>query len=674
MLGLTIVSVEISANTNGGVFSEKITFEEGLNIIRAENSSGKSTCINSLAYGLGLEAILGPGRKRPFPKSLYEEIYDNKVDKKPYWVSSSSVCMVVRNSENQVAKLTRDILGKDKKIVVKTTGIDSDYFLGSSGEVGSAKSERGFHNWLAEFIGWKLPNVVKFDGGDSLLYLECIFPLFFVEQKRGWSEIQANIPTQYGIQNVKKSASEFCLGIDSFDRNKKLAKLKGKIDTGKEEWDSLRTTSEGVADYNSVRISKLVDLDEKSKFQKIDFMYLENNSYISISAQEKSLKRLLESISGNISGSAVSNEKINSQASIVGGVRREIGATLNSIESTFLAITDIDFKLKTLRHDLDQYQQLRRLRNVGSDISEDLNTEKCPICESDILDTLSSSDVKRAPMTLGENIEFLKNQIDFFSSIKIRTLTDLKELQMKSKLLSNKIDSEQEKLDALNSDMNDTNGDLKAKIREKIEAEIQLRSVTKLKQAHDELNNQSERIFNSWKTAVDSLKLARKDVYQDDRSLVIRKLEGFLKENLASFGFNPTSISTVSVSPHTLRPEQEGYDIVAETSASDYIRIIWSYTLALLEFAGMSNDVKHGGFVVFDEPRQHEANKISFASLIKKASECKKFKGQVIFATSLDRADLHQACEGLDVKLNYYDDYILTLKKTDESLKLTGNQ
>ena len=80
MLGLRIDNLEISAVTNGGKFSISIPFSEGLNIIRAENSSGKSTCINAIAYGLGLEAILGPSRKRPFPKSLYEEIFDSEAD------------------------------------------------------------------------------------------------------------------------------------------------------------------------------------------------------------------------------------------------------------------------------------------------------------------------------------------------------------------------------------------------------------------------------------------------------------------------------------------------------------------------------------------------------------------------------------------------------------------
>ncbi len=661
MLGLTILNVEVTANTNGGIFSTQIPFKSGLNVIRAENSSGKSTCVNAIAYGLGLEAILGPGRKRPFPKSLYEEIYDNKVDKNPYFVSSSSVCITISNSKSQVAILTRDILGHENKVKVKVSDTEKDYFLGSSGEVGSAKSGRGFHNWLAEYIGWELPNVVTFEGKETKLYLETIFPLFFIEQKRGWSEIQANIPTQYGIQNVKKSAAEYCLGIDSFEHNKRLSRLKSQIDKSKEEWDALLTSSEGIADYNSVRINKLVDIDKHDGSQSIEFSYLENDVYISVEDQEKSLKKLIENISNEVEASTVDNDKVNSQLGIIRVLRREFEETSNSIESLLLSVSEIDGKLSTLRHDFDQYQQLRRLKSVGSDISADLEMTKCPICESDLFDTLSSSTVKRQPMTLEENIEFLKNQIDFFGSIKKRSLSDLQELQSKAKLLRAKLEAEQENLKELRADQNDINGIARGKIREKIEAEIQLRNVVKLKEIQADINEQAERIFNSWKLASDSLKLARKNAYVADRGLVIRKLEGLIKANLTSFWFNPTSISSVSISPQTLRPEQEGYDIVAETSASDYIRIIWSYTLALLELGGIENEIKHGGFVVFDEPRQHEASKISFSSLIKKASETKSFNGQVIFATSLDKEELEKACENLDVNVNYYDDYILTL-------------
>ncbi|EOH73423.1 hypothetical protein [Enterococcus malodoratus] len=51
-------------------------------------------------------------------------------------------------------------------------------------------------------------------------------------------------------------------------------------------------------------------------------------------------------------------------------------------------------------------------------------------------------------------------------------------------------------------------------------------------------------------------------------------------------------------------PEADGFDLKADSSASDNIRTIWSYTLSLLKISNMYNG-NHLGFVIFDEPKQH---------------------------------------------------------------------
>ncbi len=44
--------------------------------------------------------------------------------------------------------------------------------------------------------------VARYDGTECRLYLETIFPMLFVEQKRGWSTIQGPFPTFFQIQDV----------------------------------------------------------------------------------------------------------------------------------------------------------------------------------------------------------------------------------------------------------------------------------------------------------------------------------------------------------------------------------------------------------------------------------------------------------------------------------------
>jgi hypothetical protein len=670
MLGLNIDNLSISVSTNGGEFECSIPFYDGLNIIRAENSSGKSTCVNAIAYGLGLEAILGPSRKRPFPKSLYEEIFDTKKDQNPFFVSRSMVTLDLRNSNNKVARLTRDIAGSDNKISVEIDGKLTDYFLGSAGKVGSAVSERGFHRWLADYIGWALPSVVTFDGAEATLYLECIFPLFFVEQKRGWSEIQANIPTHYGIKNVKRIASEFCLGIDSFEFEKKALSYKNRIQEAESEWDKLISAAQIAAEFNSVDLPTIPEIDKYLGDSNIEFYYLEGDAKISVSDKERSIAKLLERLDSDATAATPDNEKLDLQNAIMRKLQREREELSELSETTMMSVTQTESKLSTLNNDLNQYQQLRRLKKVGSDIDADLEMKICPICESDLYDTLGSRNVKRQPMTLEENIDFLKSQIDFFDTVRNRGLKQLDTYNKKAKLLQSRYDTEARKLRDIREDINDTNGATKALLREKIMAQAALKDAEKLKTIQNELRGRAAKAHLKWTTNTDGLKLHRKHSNVDNKGLVLNKLQSIIRGNLEAFQFNPSAINSISISPHSLRPEQEGYDIVAETSASDYIRIIWAYTLALMELAAIEADVKHGGFVVFDEPRQHEASKLSFTNLIDKASDSKGYGGQVIFATSLDEGELLAACKGKDVNLICFNDYILNLVPKDKDCDL----
>jgi hypothetical protein len=66
---------------------------------------------------------------------------------------------------------------------------------------------------LEEFLGWSLPMVPGFPGEDIRLYLEVIFPLFYVEQKFGWSGVAPRVPTHFRIRDPLPRAVEYVLGL-----------------------------------------------------------------------------------------------------------------------------------------------------------------------------------------------------------------------------------------------------------------------------------------------------------------------------------------------------------------------------------------------------------------------------------------------------------------------------
>ncbi len=84
------------------------------------------------------------------------------------------------------------------------------------------------------------------------------------------------------------------------------------------------------------------------------------------------------------------------------------------------------------------------------------------------------------------------------------------------------------------------------------------------------------------------------------------------------------------------------------SSASDFVRNIWSYTLALRD-----NGINHPGLIIFDEPGQHRTKLSSLQALFKKTS--KIINNQTIIFTSIDKQlnetekiDLDELLEVLD--------------------------
>src|SRR4051812_30400197 len=72
-----IEAVKVIIHTNTGVFGRTIAFKKGLNIIRANNTSGKSSLFGAILYGLGFEEILGSRNDKALQsvfKSVVKEI------------------------------------------------------------------------------------------------------------------------------------------------------------------------------------------------------------------------------------------------------------------------------------------------------------------------------------------------------------------------------------------------------------------------------------------------------------------------------------------------------------------------------------------------------------------------------------------------------------------------
>ncbi len=129
-------------------------------------------------------------------------------------------------------------------------------------------------------------------------------------------------------------------------------------------------------------------------------------------------------------------------------------------------------------------------------------------------------------------------------------------------------------------------------------------------------------------------------------------LQKLVVDYLSEFGFSSFDPKLLNISKDSYLPTREGFDLGFDTSASDGIRVIWSYLISLFSLREIFQ-TNHPGILIFDEPRQQEANKLSFAGLLKGASQA-PVAGQIIFATSEEEEKLKDALEGCKYTLRSF--------------------
>jgi hypothetical protein len=195
-------------------------------------------------------------------------------------------------------------------------------------------------------------------------------------------------------------------------------------------------------------------------------------------------------------------------------------------------------------------------------------------------------------------------------------------------------------------------------IEERIRAEAKVRDLEGLQSVFDDAVDRLRSLQDAYRGLLEEReKIPGDKLSANDRGKLSRLTE-LLQRQATEFGFSTFSPRELSISEYSYRPEKEGFEIGFETSASDAIRLKWAYQLSLLELAEVKQ-TNHPNLLVFDEPRQQSSSKVSFESLLKRASESKRHNQQVIFSTSEDRETLRRIIEKIDCSEVIFPGYIL---------------
>tara|TARA_R110001583_G_scaffold85821_1_gene224849 strand:- start:1166 stop:3199 length:2034 start_codon:yes stop_codon:yes gene_type:complete len=646
----------------GGPFGLDITFEQGLVVIRLDNTHGKSTCLNSIAYALGMEKGIGATSRFPFTPVMNKTLV---FEDETYAVVSSEVFLEISNG-TEIFSLQRDVFDVhgDTNIIKVQQGSIDDFIPELSekhyiNKQNDTSSERGFYAWLCKFIGWDLPTVPKTDGGESLLYPATIFPLLFVEQKRGWTGIQSTLPYYFKIKDVRKRAIEFIMDLGVHDLLVKKQKLKIKHSNLLNYWQQwhmqlsnkaklVRGEVVGLKKQPHKEFSQIaieIEITHDKRQVLLDDLLIAKRNNLQIVKE----RRVKESNTGfdvqRVKALIMKNELTQQ---VTQDNFDEASQKLQLLASN---LTSVGIRLKSLSENKRKYEDLKKVNELGLLNGLSVEEGSCPACEQPVADALLPNIIEHDVMSAEESLGYLKNQIKTFSFILDNSRQEFEHQQQFVNTTRDdlfEIKAEIRRLKESITDVSKTN--LEEFIREEVKLEESIKLLEEVRVFRERVKDELSKLHREITSTETSINKIPKDgLTKLDKSKLF-KLKQILIDHENEYGFSSFSPNDLNISFDSYLPTLENYDLGFDTSASDGIRIIWGYLLGMLELS-RDYEMNHPGLLIFDEPRQQDADPVSFSSLLKKAAGTKLHNQQVILATSEKTTSLSVATKGLDFKL-----------------------
>ena len=650
----------------GERFGADLSFTDGLNLVRADNSAGKSTCMNAIMWALGIEGMLGPQYAVPLPHAMTSQI--EAPDGTEHTVSESHVTLEIRRSDGEHLTIRRQVAGKLNNRLVRvwdgpllskpaSGGIPRDYYVRRRG---AAQEERGFHRFFTEWCRWNMPEVARFDGSTGPLYIEAIAPLWIIEQKRGWAGLQALTPNYLRISDVKKRALEHVLGLDVLTRRARTQELEQRLTDLRTQWMECHAGLDAQIKQIGASVQGLPrqPTGDWPPTPEPHVLVSRDNRWLTIREAARDAAELMESINARSRSSPTTNVQLSEELDAAEDkLQRAMAASAQLRHTTARdreSLEQAERRLASIEQDRRRHRDLMVLRELGSDDTSLLHTESCPVCNRELGDVLLDETSRDRVMGVPETINYLEAQADLAKTVIESTKAALDAREAQREALARQSADLRSEIFALRTAL--TGGGAAV-----AEAETLLSA-----RRRRELYENAEETFSvalddfyglsqEWRTSEGELRDLRLTELSSDDLGKLEALQNEFRDQLSSYGFQSLQPYSLSISQDTYQPAHEGYDPAFESSASDVIRIIWAYLLSLRRVSE-DLDLNHPGLVIFDEPRQQMASEISFQELLRRAATD---LGQVVFATSETEQRLANMLEGLDHHMTDFEGKIL---------------
>jgi predicted nuclease with TOPRIM domain len=666
---LHIVRLRIETHTPDGLYGVDIPLRSGLNVIHAENTLGKSTCLQAIIYCIGLEGAMGPSKKVPLKNALTRNL--RRSGKTSTTVIETNVFLEIRNSKNQRKTLRRSSSEEKKDLITvwdgygMTDGFEglksTDYFVRLEG---AYTRERGFHHFLTGFLDLQLPQVLKYDGTHCPLYLEALFSIYYVEQTRGWGGIQNVLPTYLGIQNLAQKVIEYTLALDVQSLHRKKQEALAKLADLEKLW-SLNVTrmeeaAKGVSGY-------VVDLPEKPK-SAINYHHL-CEIVIPENSDELTIKEVLKGIRGQLNqlrsteipsvkqATEDLNKELDDKLSELHELDDATNILIEDLETTEKYIGSINIRKESLKESLRKYKDIERLEKIGSDEDFRFVERKCPTCGQSIDDSLLPHVHSHQVLGVSDNIIYLQKQVKVLDSL---LGGEERKKKQKEAVAAKAKETVRELRSTIRTIKDSLISENRALSREAIRKELVLEArIDKFNNVVAEVNairDDFETIGPEWENVKSTLsRLPGDDLTSDDKRK-LSDLEKNFKSLLEGFEYRSTEISEFHISTRTYKPAIEDMELGSEASASDNIRMIWAYLYALMIVARSHDYITHHlGLLILDEPRQQEAKDVSFQRFLQATATSAEYNQQIIIGTSEKYSELKTVVAELPVNLQHFE-------------------
>lgn len=666
---LRIRHIRLRAQTTGGLYGTDVKLEGRLTVLHAPNTSGKSTVLHAFLYALGLEQMLSPRREIPLSYAMREYVEDPKT-KMAHRILESYVAVEIENAAGERMTVRRNVVAEGDRRLVSMIGgpeltqgpgdyVHRDYFVIDGG---AAQREAGFHRLLAEFMGWRLPMVKRYDGGDCWMYVETLFPLFFVEQKVGWTTIPGAIPTQFRIREVHRRSVEFLMAFDTHDIELKRQDIELRMNAARVEWIKLTDAVVALASASGLRPVRLPQAPTAIP-EDVEAAHLETHEadgWIPVQVRkarlaeqvEKLNKETIPEVEGVAEGAAAEAEALNAE---IHSLNAERAAVFRERQAELIQQASTAQRIAQLEEDLQKNKDALKLQKFGSTLSRELDPNHCPTCDQPIDQSLLPQGTLDSIMSLEDNIEYLGAQRKAFMRLADRSVAILRELDLELVSSGEEVRRKSARLRALKSDLiAPSHAASAAFIEDRLRLEQELNRLTDTIARFDDFQNRLVEQAQNWRNLLSERSELPAERLSTEDIDKISDLEQSIRTQLVRYGFGTFPAKDLTVSRDTYRPEKEGFEIGFELSASDSIRLKWAYQLGLLDVSHKKS-TNHPGLVVFDEPRQQEAAETSVAGLLAEASRISGDGAQVLIATSEDLSKVRGFLEGVDCQLLVFD-------------------